>query len=177
MQKCCTPVSNFSRKSIRRFSHHSSKGSMMTMTSSKGRENLNCGSCSPPTLKNGTLLGPGFPSNKAHYSKVQINFCSSISPLSQWGIFKWTPKKFLVVFLKWAKWYWACKTLLVGNGAGSQQDSPQTTRLRLSPDAVALCQVRSNSFEEVDPHHNLGKYAWSVTNSEEKRLVFWLGKL
>jgi len=105
VQKCCTPVSNFSRKSIRRFSHHSSKGSMMTMTSSKARGNLDCGSCSPPTLKNGTLLGPGFP---------------------------------------------------IGNGAGSQQDSPQTTRLRLSPDAVALCQVRSNSFEEVDPHHNLG---------------------
>ena len=86
-------------------------------------------------------------------------------------------KNLLAQFLKWAKWYWACKTLIVGNGAGSQQDSPQTTRLRLSPDAVALCQVRSNSFEEVDPHHNLGKYAWSVTNSEEKRLVFWVGKL
>ena len=55
------------------------------------------------------------------------------------------------------------KILIVGNGAGSQQDSPQTTRLRLSPDAVALCQVRSNSFEELDPHHNLGM----VTNAIE----------
>ena len=58
------------------------------------------------------------------------------------------------------------KTLIVGNGAGSQQDSPLTTRLRLSPDAVALCQVRSNSFEEVNPHHNLGM----VTNAAVKRI-------
>ena len=61
------------------------------------------------------------------------------------------------------------KILIVGNGAGSQQDSPQTTRLRLSPDAVALCQVRSNSFEEVDPHHNLGM----VTNTIEINTIWF----